>query len=83
VGTTTASVLRGNRSELLGLLGGFAAAAALRGAADGRLTHKLSGPNRGDELLHAMAIEINRSALEIRLCYGAHAVLLMTNRLAF
>jgi len=72
------------RGDLLGFLcGSFAAAAALRGPADGRIAHQLGSPNRGDELLHPMAIEIDGGALACGLGHGAEAVLLVTYRLPF
>jgi hypothetical protein len=74
------SVLCGLR---LGFFCGFAAAAALGGAAGGGLTDQFGGPNRGDKLLYAVAIEINGSALGRRLGNGANAILLVTNSLAF
>jgi len=78
---------RSHHSERLfrcsGLFGGFAAAAALGGAADGGFADQLGGPDRGDELLQSVAIEINRGAFEVRLGDSANAVLLVTNCLAF
>ena len=62
---------------------GFAAAAALGGAADGGLADEFGGPNRGNKLLYAVAVKINGGALNGGFGNGANAVLLVTNSLAF
>ena len=62
---------------------GFAAAAAARGALRGWLADQLSDPDRGDELLHAVIIEVNRGAFRVRLRYDSDAVLLVADRLPF
>jgi len=67
----------------LGFFCGFAAAAALGGTPDGRLADQLGGPNRGDEFLYSVAIEIDGGALDRGFGNSADAVLLVTNGLAF
>src|SRR5271170_762897 len=67
----------------LRLLGGLAAATALRRRRGGWLTHQLCGPNCCNKLLHTMIVKINRGALRIRLRHDSHSVLLVAYGLPF
>jgi hypothetical protein len=49
----------------LSFLGGLAAAATARGPLGGWLADQFGGPDRGNELFHAVIIEINRSTFGI------------------
>jgi len=67
----------------LRFLYGFAAGAAARGGLRGGLADQLRGPDGGDELFHAVIVEINGGAFRVGLRDGTHAVLLVTNGLPF
>ena len=65
------------------LFHGFAAAAAAHGTVGGGLADQLRTPNRGDELLHSVIVEIDAGALVIRFGDGAQAVLRVADSLPF
>src|SRR5579862_3655836 len=65
------------------LFHGFAAAATAHGTVGGGLADQLRTPNRGDELLHSMIVEIDAGPLVIRFGDGAQAVLRVADGLPF
>jgi len=72
----------GIRADLC-FFNGLAAAATSRRTLGGWLADQLGAPDRGDELLHAVIIEINRGSFRVRLRNDAHAVLVVPDRLPF
>jgi hypothetical protein len=71
------------RLQLLGFLGGLAPAATLGWALRGGLTNQFRAPNRSNEFLQAVIVEIDGGSIVVGFRDDAHAVLIVTDGLPF